>query len=164
MTRAALFAAMLTGAAALALGWGIAGRIPPAVGAALLGLAWMAAYARRRAWGSNLALAGFVLFSMIGVWLGISPWLAFVSVAASLAAWDLIAFRPRLDLAGGPSEARRMERAHLLRLGLVIGFAALGYAAVDLFSVHLTFGGAAILALLVVWGVSALVYNLRGRE
>ena len=164
MTRFFIFGSILAGASALAAGLAINDYIPHAIGVALLGLAWIAAYARGVSWVSNLAFALFVFISIVGIWAKISPWLAFICIASSLTAWDLIAFIQRLALTADKADSQKMERAHFARLGLVIGLGALGYVAVNQMRVNLTFGGAAILALLVIWGVSALIYSLRSRE
>ena len=65
---------------------------------------------------------------------------------------------------GDFEDRRRMESSHFLRLGIVLGVGVIGYDISMQTHIDLTFGGAALLALLGIWGVSALVYRLRSRE
>ncbi|MBM4428248.1 MAG: hypothetical protein FJ031_13590 [Chloroflexi bacterium] len=106
----------------------------------------------------------FVLISLICVWVEIPPSFALAGITLSLTAWDLSTFGQRLAMTDSPSDARQSENAHLLRLFLVLGLGVSGYIAATLFEVNLTFGAAALLALLGIWGISSLVYRLRSCE
>jgi hypothetical protein len=47
---------------------------------------------------------------------------------------------------------------------VVLGLGVSGYIAANVFEITLTFGAAALLALLGIWGISAVVYRLRRNE
>jgi len=164
MTRVFVYASIVASASALAGGLALNGYISPAISIALLGVAWIVAYARRLSWMSAIVFALFTFFAILSLWSKTSPWLAFACMVFSLSAWDLAKFVQRLDLTADKTDSQKMERAHFLRLGLVIGLGAMGFAAATQLRISLTFGGAAILSLLGIWGVSALIYNLRSRE
>ena len=140
------------------------GYLPATIGVILLGIVWLAALIRGFPLISAFGFPIFVLLSIIGIWLDLSPWLMLTGITASLVAWDLIHFNERLQMIGDFEDRRRMERSHFLRLGIVLGVGVIGYDISMQTHIDLTFGGAALLALLGIWGVSALVYRLRSRE
>jgi hypothetical protein len=135
-----------------------------AVSVGLLGLAWLLTLARGLNRVHGYAFVLFVLLATVTMWVNIPAWLVFTSVTFSLAAWDLAVFDQRLQMTADSSDQRNMERAHLRRLALVLGLAALGYAITTRVHLDLTFGAATLLILLIIWGISALVYRLRSYE
>ncbi len=166
MTRPLTYASIVICVAMLSYGMGTKGIsfLPALIGIILLGVVWIAALIRGFPLISAFGFPIFVLLSMVGIWLDLSPWLMLTSITASLVAWDLIHFNQRLQMIGDFEDRRRMERSHFLRLGIVLGVGVIGYDISMQAHIDLTFGGAALLALLGIWGVSALVYRLRSRE
>lgn len=164
MTRYFIYISILICGAALSYGMGAKGFLPASIGAALLGIAWMAAVIREYPLISAFGFPLFVFLCVLGIWLDLSHWLMVTGIAASLAAWDLIHFNERLQFVGESSDRGKMEREHLLQLVIVVGTGILGYIVAMQVHIALTFGGAALLALIGIWGVSALVYRLRSRE
>ncbi|MBI5354529.1 MAG: hypothetical protein HZB50_17960 [Chloroflexi bacterium] len=164
MTRRAIYVSIFIGAAILVFGMATQGHPIPAIGIALLGLAWMVAHKRRIRWVASPAFAIFVVISAASIWGGIASWMALTCVMFSLAAWDLALFVQRLEMTSEPTDRKIMERTHFTQLGFVIGLSLLGVFAITLIRINLTFGGAVILALLGVWGISSLVYRLRRHE
>jgi hypothetical protein len=164
MTRILTFISIALSAGVLAFGIALNGHILASVIIAILGIGWLVLHLRGINRFSGLMFAVFVLISLICVWLEIPPSFALAGITLSLTAWDLTTFGQRLAMTDSPSDARRSENAHLLRLFLVLGLGVSGYIAATLFEVNLTFGAAALLALLGIWGISALVYRLRSSE
>ena len=166
MTRPLTYASIVICVAMLSYGMGTKGIsfLPASIGIILLGIVWIAALIRGFPLISAFGFPIFVLLSIVGIWLDLSPWLMLTSITASLVTWDLIHFNERLQLVGDFEDRRRMERSHFLRLGIVLGVGVVGYDIAMQAHIDLTFGGAALLALLGIWGVSALVYRLRSRE
>jgi hypothetical protein len=164
MTRILAFASMILCAGAPAYGLWLGGFPQYAVLVLLPGIGWVVLYFRGLTRFNGLMFAVFVLASMACVWVGISQWIALAGVTFSLLAWDLIVFGERLRMTDSPSDARAAEQAHLIRVFLVLGAGAAGYIAAGVFEISLTFGAAALLALLGIWGISTLVYRLRSNE
>lgn len=166
MTRPLTYASIVICVAMLSYGMGTKGIsfLPASIGIILLGIVWIAALIRGFPLISAFGFPIFVLLSIVGIWLDLSPWLMLTSITASLVTWDLIHFNERLQMIGDFEDRRRMERSHFLRLGIVLGVGVVGYDIAMQVHIDLTFGGAALLALLGIWGVSALVYRLRSRE
>ena len=166
MTRPLTYASIMICVAMLSYGMGTKGIsfLSVSIGIILLGIVWIAALIRGFPLISAFGFPIFVLLSIVGIWLDLSPWLMLTSITASLVTWDLIHFNERLQLVGDFEDRRRMERSHFLRLGIVLGVGLIGYDISMQAHIDLTFGSAALLALLGIWGVSALVYRLRSRE
>lgn len=164
MTRNLVYASILGGTASLTYGLAANGFIPVSVTVALLGIAWIVLFMRGLHRFSSLAFFIFVVISLASLWADVQPLLAFAGVIFSLLAWDLTRFFQRLQNTNSPQDARRAERAHFIRLALVVGLSLAGYVAAARIHVTLTFGAAALLALLGIWGISALVYRLRSHE
>ncbi len=163
MTRPILYVSILVCTGVLTFSLAASGRIPYAVVIALLGAAWLVLHVRGKI---RFAWIAFVLFSLISLlltWFGTSHWFVLTGLLMSLLAWDLTIFEAKLH--NIPVEdVRKMETAHFTRLALVIGLGLAGILAAGFIQVNLTFGVAIILVLLGIWGVSTLVYRLRGRE
>lgn len=164
MTHMLILASIVLSAGVLAFGIALSGRILESTIVAILGIGWLVLYLRGIHRFSGFAFAVFIFVSLFCIWMEIPPLFALAGVAFSLTAWDLTAFGQRLAMTDNPSDARRSENAHLLRLFLVLGLGVSGYIVATLFEVNLTFGAAALLALLGIWGISALVYRLRSSE
>jgi hypothetical protein len=164
MTRSLTYASIVACTLALAYGFAANGYTPPAIIIGFLGGSWIMATLRGFLRVHGFAFALFISLSVVGIWADISPWLALAGVIFSLIAWDLVTFSGRLGITDSKDDARKMERAHLARLGLVVVISLLGYIATTRLHIDLTFGAAALLALLGVWGISALVYSLRSHE
>ena len=164
MTRIFTYVSIVACTAALVYGFAIEEYITPATIIGLLGIAWMAATMRGFLRVHGLAFALFISLSVVGIWAGVSAWLSLAGVIFSLIAWDLVTFNQRLEMTDSKDDSLKMERAHFARLGLVLGVSLLGYVATTRLQIDLTFGAAALLALLGIWGISALVYSLRSHE
>lgn len=164
MTRRLVYVFILIASSALAVGLWTQDLKSLAGVVLFIGIMWMIAQMRNIAWISSVMLFLFALASVAATYAGVAAWLTFTCLAASLIAWDLSHFANSLLIIGVSSDSRTMERAHLLRLGLVIGIAAVGFLVAGRIRVDLTFASAGILALIVVWGVSTLIYSLRRRE
>ncbi|MBI5945833.1 MAG: hypothetical protein HY864_15850 [Chloroflexi bacterium] len=162
MTRFAIYVSIIAAAAVLAVGLGIQGHILPAVGVSLLGAAWAFAFRRNMLWVATPAFALFTIISASSIWAGVSPWLSMIGLISSLIVWDLTNFLQRLQAAN--ESPLQIERTHFQQLGLVSGLSLLGVYTATRIRISLTFGGAAILAMLGIWGISALVYRLRRHE
>ena len=166
MTRPLTYASIMICVAMLSYGMGTKGIsfLSVSIGIILLGIVWIAALIRGFPLISAFGFPIFVLLSIVGIWLDLSPWLMLTSITATLVTWDLIHFNERLQMIGDFEDRRRMEMSHFLRLGIVLGVGVIGYDISMQAHIDLSFGGAALLALLGIWGVSALVYRLRSRE
>lgn len=166
MTRFAIYASIIAAAAVLAIGLGIQEHIIPAVGVGLLGAAWAFTFRRSMFWVAAPAFALFTIISAASIWAGASLWLSMVGVIFSLTAWDLTNFFQQLQTTNDKSDRRTpsVERTHFIQLGLVSGLSLLGVFAATRTRISLTFGGATILAMIGIWGISALVYRLRRHE
>ncbi|MBI5965146.1 MAG: hypothetical protein HY863_16835 [Chloroflexi bacterium] len=162
MTRNAIYASIFIGTVALAVGLALQEHLVPAIGVGLLGAAWTITYRRNMFWVASPAFALFTIISAVSIWAGVSSWLALACVISSLIAWDLTMFIQRLQATNESSP--RVVRTHFLQLGFIAGLSVLGVLATTLIRISLTFGGAAILAMLGIWGISALVYRLRRHE
>ncbi len=164
MTRNLVYASILASTAALTYGLAANDLVPVSITVALLGIAWIVFFMRGLHRFSGLAFAIFIIISLASLWADVSPVLALAGVIFSLLAWDLTKFFQRLQMTNSPEDARKTERAHFARLALVVGLSLVGYFAAIRIRVTLTFGAAALLALLGIWGISALVYRLRSHE
>ncbi len=164
MTRNFVYASILASAAALTYGLAANDFISVSITVALLGIAWVVLFMRGLHRFSGLAFSIFIVISLASLWADVSSWLALAGVIFSLLAWDLTKFFQRLQNTNSPQDARKTERAHFVRLALVIILSLVGYFSATRIHVTLTFGAAALLALLGIWGISALVYRLRSHE
>ncbi|WKZ35569.1 MAG: hypothetical protein QY332_18315 [Anaerolineales bacterium] len=164
MTRNFVYISVIASTAALTYGLAANDYIPVSITVALLGIAWIVLFMRGLHRFSGFAFAVIIVISLASLWADVSPGPALAGVIFSLLAWDLTKFFQRLQMTDSPQDAGKTERAHFVRLALVIGLSLAGYFAATRIHVTLTFGAAALLALLGIWGISALVYRLRSRE
>ena len=164
MTRIFTYASITACTFALAYGFTAEEYTTPAVIIGLLGISWIVATLRGFLRVHGFAFALFISLSVVGIWAGISVWLSLAGVIFSLIAWDLATFGQRLGMTDSRDDSRKMERAHFSRLALVVGISLLGYVVATRLQIDLTFGAAALLALVGIWGISALVYSLRSHE
>jgi hypothetical protein len=154
----------------MAAGFGLTGHMGWAAVSLLLGAFWASVdwwglksrsapagrTPRRRAgdpFMDGLGLLVFIGLAVWAVWLGMSNWLALLTVLLALAAWDLGRFTFRLSDVPDAAAAARLERVHLLRLGLALaiglvlgGLALLVRISLD-FGWALLIGAAAVIAL-----------------
>lgn len=162
MIRNAIYATIFISTTTLAIGLALQEHLIPAIGVGLLGTAWIITYRRNMVWVASPAFALFTIISAVSIWVGISSWLALASVISALIAWDLTIFIQRLQSTNESSP--QVVRTHFIQLGLIAGLSVLGVLATTRIRISLTFGGAAILAMLGIWGISTLVYRLRRHE
>jgi hypothetical protein len=161
VTRLVLFASIALCAASLALGFAIAGQPVFSLLVVVFGMAWFYAQWRGLEWFSMTGLGFAVLAAAVGALLHVAPGWTFSGASFSLFAWDLIAFRERLQFASDESDASAMEKSHLLRLGIL---AACGTALVSLPAfVHLQLGLWQLIFLVFVlaFGIAWLLWRLR---
>lgn len=133
--------------AALAAGYALHGYWPGSL--VSLGFAALWVLIRRRsiraAWASSLLFVLATGAAVVGVLIELVPWLMLLALSAALAAWDLDFFLRRMEAADLILDRVRLERQHLLKLGVVEMIA-------------LTFGGLALLIHLQVgFGVEVLL-------
>lgn len=163
MTRPALLASILVCTGILSLSLASSGQILYAVLMGVIGIAWIVLHSLGKMRFEWLVFVLFSLSTLILTWFEISHWLVLTGILTALLAWDLTAFEEKLH-GIPPEDIRPMESAHFTRLVLVFGVGLAGIVASGFIQVNITFGLALALALLSIWGVSALVYRLRNRE
>lgn len=157
----AMIGSIVLGAAALAAGYALEGGWNDARIVTAAGLVWLLVEQKRWAWPSSIAFVFFVAMAGRGLWLGIRPLPALISVVAVLSAWDLAYFRLRLQGVQATASQRMLERQHLSRLLLADGAATLlGVIALDL-RIRLGVGSALLLGALAVAGLSQAIRFLR---
>jgi hypothetical protein len=148
-------------AGALALGYGLDGRLLEAGLCLALGSAWLLGWWRHWVW---VATPGLVLCSAaatVGLLLDLAAAWPLLGLVAALVAWDLDAFLQRLAGAARVAGQGDLERHHLVRLLIVSGLGlGLGGLALEL-RIDLGFGLLLLLGLLVVIGFSQVVGFLR---
>jgi hypothetical protein len=155
------YASLITGAIALSMGWFRSGFVPGGIISLILGGFWTFSNWRQFRWASLVGFVFYVLVSIVGLWLGMPPWSALIGVIGALLAWDLDHFNHRLSISADSPNRFRLERRHLLRLGWVIVPATLVNLIAYNFTFSLTIGWAILLSLLVVGGISILIYRVR---
>ena len=162
MTKGAVIFSITACSAFLTYALAVTGFPYPADGAALFGVAWLLLYLRRLNRYNGLTFALFGLFTTASVWAGVSIWYGLSGMIFALLAWDLTAFEETLHGLLNRDDVRKMELAHFARLGLVTSIGFAGVVASRLITIELTLGSALVFTLLGIWGMSALVYRLRG--
>jgi len=162
MTRPVLLASILVCTSLLTITLGLNGYVLHAIAIALFGVVWLVLHSVGRMRFAWLVFFLFSLVSLLLTWLEVSRWVALTGILTALLAWDLTAFEEKLH-GIPPEDTRPMESAHFTRLALVFGVGLAGIVASGFIQVNITFGLALTLALLSIWGVSALVYRLRNR-
>jgi hypothetical protein len=140
----------------LALGCAMGAFWGGAVIVMLLGALWLLGWRRGWTWTNTLALVGNVIMAALGVWLRIAPLVLLLGVVAALAAWDLFSFAARLRRTPQVIGEASLVRAHLRRLGMVLGAGLLLGALSLTVRFGLSFGWALGLALLVGLGLRYL--------
>lgn len=105
----------------LALGCAASACWGGAVAVVLLGALWLVGWQRGWAWTNSLALVGNVSVAALGIFMGSAPLMLLLGVVATLAAWDLFSFSMRLRRAPQIMGEAALIKAHLQRLGVVIG-------------------------------------------
>ena len=149
------------GVAALAWGYWGGGYAMAALALLLGGAVWLAGQWRRWMWLLAAGLAGVAAVSAAGLALGL-PWGWMIAGAAGgLLAWDLAEFDHRLGLAAPSDDRRAIERRHLAWLGLTVGFGLVLAVVAGLIRLRLSFGWAALLALVAALATARLVSWLR---
>ena len=122
----------------------------------LLGALWLVGWQRGWTWTNTLALVGNVSMAALGIFVGSAPLVLLFGVVATLAAWDLFNFSVRLRRAPRIVGEAALIKAHLQRLGLVIGAGLILGALALTVRFGLSFGWALGLTLLVALGLRYL--------
>jgi hypothetical protein len=144
-----------------AAGYALAARWAEALLCALVGAGWLAAARGRLGWGMSAGFLLLVGLCAFGALSRVPPGWGLVGVVAALAAWDLSAFAGRLARAGHVVDEPALWRAHLRRLGPLLGAGlALGTVAL-LLRLNLSFGWALLLGIVAVVALSRAVASLR---
>lgn len=150
--------------AAGALAWGYLQAEMWRVAVAVLAFAvvWAAGLTWRWGWTAALGLAVSATGAAAGLALGVSPgWMAAASVTGLLA-YDLFAFEGRLRRAAPTDDTSILVRRHLAWLVAAVGVGTGLVAAAWHVALPLTFGWAAVLALVAALGIGRLVSRNRG--
>ena len=150
-------------ASVMALGFGLAGHPLIGVATAVLGVIWLVINWRLAGGSPALDDLGLLVFTGIaawGLWQGLSGWPALVGVLLALAAWDMGRFIRRQALALNDAAAARMERTHLVRLGLALGGGLLLGGLALLVRISLDFGLALVISIVAIVALSRLVVNV----
>lgn len=162
MTKGAVLFSITACSALLAFALFVAGFSYPAALTALLGAVWLVLYLRKSTRFNGLVFVLFGLISAGSAWAGVSEWYALAGLSFALFAWDLTSFEDSLRGLLEPGDVRTMELAHFSRFGLVFVLGITGVIASKVITIELTLGSALIFSLAAIWGLSALVYRVRG--
>ncbi|MCX6068706.1 MAG: hypothetical protein NT121_23650 [Chloroflexi bacterium] len=164
MTRLFIYVLITLGFSSLAIGWMMAGFW--SIGLILLILLPVSLFLVKRKFSpaAALVLSLTVFAAAIGLWRGLSLFLALTAVLCALAAWDFDSFSRRLSFAPAQDEPQLLERQHLLWLSLVL-ILSVGISWLAL-SIHIKFNfeWAILLVVVMFSGISALVSWLRRKE
>jgi hypothetical protein len=154
--------------AILTVGFGAAGQIWGLLLTLLLGAGWAIADwpPKDGVWDTRPDLDGpglliFIALVIWNLWLGLPAWLALAVVLLTLAAWDLGRFVRRLSLALDAPAASRLERIHLLRLGLALGVGLLLGGLALIVRTPLDFGWALGLGILAIFALSQVARGMK---
>ena len=160
-------AAVCLSAAALALGYALAGAWPWVVASLALGALWLAGQWLRWPQTSPLGFATSVILAGVCALSSTSPsasLLALIAVVAALCTWDLDGLARRLERYPFVGDQARLERQHLVRL---LAVAALGFflaAAALALQIRFSLLPTLLLSLLVVLGLSWVFFFLRTQD
>ena len=150
-------------ASVMALGFGLAGHSWIGGAVAVLGAGWLVISWRLAGGSPVLDDFGLLLFTGLaawGLWQGLSAWPALIGVLLALAAWDMGRFIRRQALALNDAAAARMERTHLLRLGMALGGGLLLGSIALLVRISLDFSLALVVSIVAIVALSRLVVNV----
>jgi hypothetical protein len=164
VTRSFVYGLLTLGLLSQAAGWTMAGYW--SVGLTLLILTPLSLFLVKRKFVPTLSLVLTltVLMAAIGLWCKVDLSLALSAVFCALAAWDLDGFSRRLSFASAEDNPAFIERQHLLRLSLILLFAAsVSYLAL-LIRYESNFERAVVLVIVTFGGIGALVGWLRRKE
>ena len=156
-------AALALLASVMALGFGLSGHPLIGLAAAVLGAGWLLITWRLAAGSPAPDDLGLLVFTGIAAWglyQGLSAWLALVGVLLALAAWDMGRFMRRQALVLNNVAAARMERTHLVRLGLALGGGLLLGGLTLVVRIQFDFGLALVIGIIAVVAVGRLVVNV----
>ncbi|HOT93390.1 MAG TPA: hypothetical protein PLJ78_17315 [Anaerolineae bacterium] len=148
-------------AGALALGYALNAQPLIALFFVALGLLWLVAQRYKWLPAASLGLLGVTIGAVLGTWYGVKSGWLLVSVTAGLAAWDLHHFIQHLQTSENPENVRALERAHVWRLGGVVGVGLLLGTLALTIRLTLRFGVILILMWLAFFGLSRLIHYLR---
>ncbi|MDO8945392.1 MAG: hypothetical protein Q7U75_19575 [Desulfobacterales bacterium] len=118
---------------------------------------------RRRAgdpFMDGLGLVGFCGLAGWAVWFGMSNWLALLGVLLALAAWDLGRFTLRMSVVLDATAAERLERVHLVRLGVALGIGLVVGGLALLVRISLDFGWALVIGAAAIIALSRAARGL----
>jgi len=164
MTKICMVATLSIGLACLALGWVLDGELVFGLALLLLIPPSLALVYRKYQPAMGIILALTVLLAGIGLWAGVSFSLALLAIVCVLAAWDLDGFSRRLVFASAEDHPWRLERLHLMQVGLtmLVAVAVIQVSLIIRFA-H-GFEWALGLAVLAFYGIGALINAMRKLE
>ena len=161
MVLAAEAICILTGMTPLIFGFAQFHLFPVAIGCFGFGILWLLSGWRRLAWVAQAGLAVFIFLAVLGVWIGISPFLMALSVLGSLLAWDLRDFSRRLSRAAAEDDLRGLEKNYLVQLARLGAIGLCLILAALLIHLRISFGWLLVLAFTAVLGMVQLVKRFR---
>ncbi len=151
----------LIAAGALALGYGLNARFLGALFFVALGLLWLVAQRYRWLPVASLGLLGLTIGAVLGALYGVKGGWLLVGITTALVAWDLHHFVQHVQASENLENLRALERAHLWRLGGVVGVGLLLSTLALTIRLTLRFSVILILVLVAFFGLSRLVRYLR---
>lgn len=152
-----MYAGILAGTTALAVGYALADLNNMALGLLLAGLFWLLAQWKRAYWYASPALLAFVAAAAYGLWIGLPASLMAVGAVGGLLGWDLADFTRRLRMASPRDDTTGMERRHMLRVSIVSALGLIIAAVTAFVRVKIPFELALLLVLLAAVGLTRLV-------
>jgi len=127
----------------------------------IIGIFWVIALFRRWRGISSVAFMVFACSAAYATWRGFSALAMLAVIVAALSAWDLDAMIERFRQVDAQTLMPDLERRHFIRLGVIDGAGfLLGVAALTI-KLRYSFVLILLLGLMVMVGVSQLVFYLR---
>ena len=161
MTRLVILVSIGIGATALSWGFAEIDYLFATILILLLGAGWIYAQWSGVQWSSMTGLVGAGIFGGGGILLGANSAWMLAGVLFSLFAWDLIAFQTHLSFASSTEDAKRMERKHLLFLGMLAVFTLTLYLATVFIHLQLGLWWLILLAFVMTFGLVQLLWQLK---
>lgn len=132
--------------------------------AAFVSAVWFWAKKHPETWLPHLCLLASISLAVTGLLLGSASFLAVISAAASLAAWDLLLFNSALGENTSGEHTRRFIKHHLQALGLSIGFGTATALLGHFLQVKIPFIGLVILIILLYLGLDRIWIFIKDRR
>jgi hypothetical protein len=161
MISLAMYFSLWIGTSALAWTYGNNGFTPIAWGLMTFGLVWTFTIQRDWTWFGDVALISFTLAAAAGIYLALPfSWMLAGNIGA-LITHDLSKFSRRLNNSAQEDDTRRIKRAHITRLGVLLILGITLSSAAVLWQTQISFEWIVIFVLVVVLGLNRLLSWLR---